>query len=143
AGAGFAIVVFMYFFLGENKLAGAFAAFSMPIFGFIGGLLAAMTIFLLAWERGRLDPQRLILIGIAVGTGFGSVSLFLSLRMKSSDFDMATVWITGSIWNANWAFIIAMIPWFLVLLPIIFFKARLLDVFQLTEESVVSLGVRT
>lgn len=143
AGAGLAIVAFMYFFLGKHDLEGMYAALSMPMFGFIGGMLAAALIFSLAWERGRLDPQRLILIGIAVGTGLGSAALFLSLKMKSADFDMATVWITGSIWNANWAFILAIIPWFLVLCPLLFWKTRLLDIFLLPEESVKALGVKT
>jgi len=143
AGAGLAVVAFMFFFLGNSPLDGFFSAISMPIFGFIGGLLASFLIFGLAWERGRLDPQRLILLGIAVGTGLSAVSLYLSLKMKASDFDLATVWVTGSIWNANWYFIIAIIPWFLLFLPIILFKANLLDLFQLEEENVKGLGVRT
>jgi len=143
SGAGLGVVIFMYAFMGNRTLDGYFSAISMPLFGLTGGIVAALLIFGLAWERGRLDSQRLLLFGIAVGTGLGSGSIYLSLRMKSGDFDMAAVWVAGSIWNANWYFMIAMVPWFLLLLPIILFKAKLLDVFQLTEESIKSLGVRT
>ncbi|MDY0395253.1 FecCD family ABC transporter permease [Virgibacillus halophilus] len=143
AGAGLAIVVFMYFFLGNLQTDSLLATFSMPIFGFIGGTLASLLIFILSWERGRLDPQRLLLIGIAISTGLSSVSLFLSLKMSSSDFDLATVWVTGSIWHANWYYLVAMLPWFVFFLPVIIYKAHVLDVFQLQEESVKGLGVQT
>lgn len=143
AGAGLAIVVFMFFFLGQTAVNGWAAAILMPLFGFVGGIGASLIIFLLAWENGRLDPQRLILIGIAVGAGLGAISLFLSLKMKASDFEMATVWITGSIWNANWYFIMTILPWFLLFVPIIFLKSHLLDIFQLEETAVKSLGVQT
>ncbi len=143
AGAGLAIVIFMFFFLGNTTVEGWAAAILMPLFGFIGGMIASIVIFTLAWERGRLDPQRLILIGIAIGTGFGAISLYLSLKMKATDFEMATIWITGSIWNANWYFILTIVPWFLLFVPIIIFKSRLLDLFQLEETAVKGLGVKT
>ncbi len=62
--------------------------------------------------------------------------------MKSADFEMATVWISGSIYNANWIYILSMLPWLLILLPIIYHKAHLLDLFQLEEATVTSIGVR-
>ncbi|MEN1967933.1 iron ABC transporter permease [Lentibacillus sp. N15] len=143
AGSGLAIVVFMYFFMGTLTSESLLTALSMPIFGFIGGTGAALIIFILAWEQGKLDPQRLLLLGIAISTGLSSVSLFLSLKMSSSDFDLATVWVTGSIWHANWYYLFAMLPWFIFFLPVILYKAYVLDIFQLQEESVKGLGVQT
>ncbi len=87
AGAGFAIVLFMFIFLGELAYEGWKAALLMPAFGFIGGLIAALCIFLLTWDKGRLDPQRLILVGIAIGMGFSAVSLYISLKMDASNFE--------------------------------------------------------
>ena len=49
--------------------------FSIPLFAFLGGLLAFALIYSLSW-KGSLDPVRIILIGIAVSavfTGLGSV----------------------------------------------------------------------
>ncbi|WP_152395265.1 FecCD family ABC transporter permease [Paenibacillus guangzhouensis] len=143
AGAGAAIVVFMFFIQGSIQGTGWFAIMAKPLFGLAGGLGAAVLIYLFAWNRGKLDPQRLILVGIAIGSGFGAVSLYLSLKMKPNDFEMATVWLTGSIWDANWTYIAAMLPWLIILLPIMMWKAHLLDLFQLEENSVKSLGVAT
>ncbi|MBD1382818.1 FecCD family ABC transporter permease [Metabacillus arenae] len=143
AGAGTAIVLFMFFFQGQITGSGWLSILAMPIFGMIGGLGAAALIYLFAWRNGRLDPQSLILVGIAIGSGFGALSLYVSLKMNPQDFEMATVWFTGSIWNANWEYILSMLPWLVILVPIIIRKSYILDIFQLGEESATGLGVST
>lgn len=143
AGAGMAIVLFMFLFQGNINNTGWFSVFAMPLFGLLGGLTSAILIYLFAWKNGRLDTQRLILVGIAISSGLGAVSLFISLKMNPSDFEMATVWINGSIWNANWKYILSIIPWVVVLFPVILKKAFILDLFQLEENTVKSLGIST
>nr|WP_234396983.1 iron ABC transporter permease [Bacillus massiliglaciei] len=142
AGAGAAIVLFMFFFQGQITGTGWLSIMMMPLFGLAGGLLAALLIFVFSWKNGSLDTERLLLTGIALGSGFGALALYLSLKMKAADFEMATVWISGSIYNANWKYIIAMLPWILVLVPIIYRKAYMLDLFQLEEASMKSIGVK-
>lgn len=141
AGAGLAIVVFMFFF--QGKLAGTdwLSVLVMPFFGLVGGLLASFSVYLLSWKNGRLDPQRFLLTGIALGSGFGALSLYFTLKMNPTDFHAATVWSIGSLFHANWEYIISMLPWFLFLIPIILWKAPIIDLFQLEESSVKSLGV--
>ena len=73
--------------------------------------------------------------------GFGAFSMYLSLKMKSTDFEMVAVWVSGSIYSANWKYIVAMLPWLIILIPLIQKKAYLLDLFQLEETSITSLGV--
>ncbi|WP_462405432.1 FecCD family ABC transporter permease [Gracilibacillus sp. Marseille-QA3620] len=142
AGAGAAIVIFMFFFQGQLSNLGTAGIMLQPLFGLAGGLLAALLIYFFSFKGGRLDTERLLLTGIAIGSGFGALSLYVSLKMKSADFEMATVWISGSIYNANWIYILSMLPWLLILLPIIYHKAHLLDLFQLEEATVTSIGVR-
>lgn len=143
AGAGFAIVVFMFLFQGQIKGTGLLAVMTMPLFGWIGGIGSAMLIFLLARRNGLVDTQRLILVGIAIGSGLGAATLYLSLKMDAKDYEMANVWLMGSIWNADWSHIVAMLPWLILLLPVLIRKAYFLDLFQLGDQSVISLGVST
>ncbi|ATO49655.1 iron ABC transporter permease [Brevibacillus laterosporus] len=143
AGAGSAIVLFIFLFEGKMGNEGLLTTLAMPMFGLMGGLLSALLIYLFAWQKGKLDPQRLILVGIAVGTGLGAFTLYLSLRMNAKDFEMATVWMTGSIWSANWIYIVAMLPWFILFIPVLFRKANILNLLQLDESSVRGLGVST
>ncbi|MGG2014538.1 FecCD family ABC transporter permease [Bacillus sp. S10(2024)] len=141
AGAGAAIVVFMFFFQGQIKSTDWFSIMLLPLFGLAGGLGSAILIYMFSWKGGRLDSQRLLLTGIAIGYGLSSFSVYLSLKMKATDFEMAAVWVSGSIYNANWKYIIAMLPWLIILVPIIQRKAYLLDMFQLEETSIKSLGI--
>ncbi len=141
AGAGTAVVLFMFFFHSFFQGMTWLSIMAMPLFGLVGGLLAALIIFAFSWKDGALDVERLILTGIAIGSAFGAVSLYLSLKMKATDFEMAAVWITGSIYDANWHYILAMVPWLFICIPIILKKAYILDLLQLEDSSAISLGI--
>ncbi len=141
AGAGVGMVLFMVFVHEKIGAAGWVAALAMPFCGLLGGLGAALLSYCLARQRGQLDPQRLLLTGIAVGSGLSAVILYVTLKMSSGDFQLATVWLAGSVAHANWKQLSAILPWFGLLIPVLFRKAYLLDLFQLEESSVKSLGV--
>ncbi|MEK5330872.1 MULTISPECIES: FecCD family ABC transporter permease [unclassified Lysinibacillus] len=144
AGAGAAVVIFMFFFqfrLVTADISSWLSILIMPIFGFVGGTMAAALIFSFAMKNGHLDMQRLILTGIAINSGFGALSLFLSLKMNAQDYESAAVWMAGSIYNANWIFVVSMLPWLLLLGFYVYRKSYLLDYFQLEEDSITSLGI--
>lgn len=141
AGAGAAIVIFLFFYQGQIKGTGLAAIMAMPLFGLVGGLAAALLIYAISWKDGRLEPQRLLLTGIAAAAGLGAVSLYLTLKMNAKDFEMVAVWTSGSIYNANWKYIGAVVPWLVLLIPVIIRKSYILDLFQLDEDSVRSVGV--
>ncbi len=141
AGAGAAIVIFLYFFQGQVKGVGTGMAMIMPLFGMMGGLLSALLIYLFSWQNGKIEPQRFLLTGIAIASGMGAVSLYISLKMDASDFEMAAVWSAGSIYNANWKYVYAMLPWLALLLPLIYFKAPIMDKLMLDDLSARNLGI--
>ncbi|SDG90154.1 bacillibactin ABC transporter integral membrane protein [Aneurinibacillus thermoaerophilus] len=141
SGAGAAMVIFLFFYQGQSKGDEWTSILAMPLFGLIGGLLAAFLIYLFSWKNGKLESQRLLLTGIAIASGLGAVSLYLTLKMNPNDFEMAVVWNSGSIYNANWKYIISILPWFVLLVPVIVSKSYILDLFQLDEDSVISVGV--
>ncbi len=144
AGAGAAVVIFMFFFqvsLMRADVSSWMLIMMMPIFGFVGGTIAAALIFSFALKNGHLDMQRLILTGISINSGFGALSLYLSLKMNEKDFESAAVWMAGTIYNANWIFVIAMLPWLIILGFYIYQKSYLLDYFQLDETNMMSLGI--
>jgi len=142
AAAGTAVVLYMFFVQGTVKGAGWMAVMTMPLFGWAGGIAAVALLYALARHQGALDPQRLILVGIALSTGFGALTLYISLKMNPQDFEMATVWLAGSIYSATWKHVATTLPWLLVLTPVIWRKSAVLDLLQLHETSVKGLGVR-
>lgn len=143
SGAGAFIVAYMLLFQGTFSGDQLLMKLLMPLIGMVGGLFAASIIFLLAWNRiTGLDSQRLLLTGIAISTGFGSLSMFLSLKMKAQDFEMATVWLNGTIYNATWTYVVSILPWFLLVVPFIIIKAFKLDLFRLQENVMKGLGIQ-
>nr|WP_204439016.1 iron ABC transporter permease [Amphibacillus cookii] len=140
-GASAAIILFMFFFQGQLTDVGWSGAIMMPLFGWVGGLFTALFIYFFSRKQGQLDPQRLILVGIAISAGLSALILFVSLKMAPQDFEMATIWIRGSVSNANWLNIAMILPWLICCVPLIFHKATVLDLLQLGEEKAMGLGV--
>ncbi|MBJ8113960.1 iron chelate uptake ABC transporter family permease subunit, partial [Bacillus cereus group sp. N6] len=62
---------------GQLKSTDWMSIMMMPMFGLVGGLGAAIIIYLFSWKNGTLDSQRLLLTGIAIGSGFGAFSMYL------------------------------------------------------------------
>lgn len=144
SGASAAVIMYMYFVNFNSSVSNGsnfFSIFAMPIFGFIGGILAAILILLFSRNNDKMDMQRLILTGIAINSGFSAISMLFSMKMNSSDFEFAAIWQAGSIYNANWSFIYMMLPWIIILGIYLYNKVHLLDYFQLEESSIVSLGI--
>lgn len=140
AGAGLTVVVFVYFFFGKVGTGSLLSVFILPFFALVGAVLAAVIIYALAWKNG-VSPTRLILVGIAVAAGFSAASLIFSMKMTSNDFRFATIWLTGSLWGTDWKFVLSVLPWMLIFLPIAIRKAHVLNIMNLGDGAAVGLGV--
>ncbi|WP_306984704.1 FecCD family ABC transporter permease [Alkalicoccobacillus murimartini] len=140
-GAGFAVVLFIYFFQGSLTGLGTLSIFIMPFFALLGASLAAFLIYTIAWKKG-ITPVRLILVGIGINAAFSAALIIFQLKMNPRDFMQATIWLAGSIWGTNWKFVLATLPWIVILLPITMYKARFLNVLNLGDQIATNLGTR-
>jgi len=138
-GAGLAVVLFIYFTGGTAGISSSYTIFIMPFFAFIGASFAAFLIYILAWKEG-VTPARLLLVGIAVAAGFGAILIIFQLKMDPRDFMQATIWLAGSIWGTDWKFVIAVLPWIILLIPFAIYKGRVLDVLNLGDSTAIGLG---
>jgi len=139
AGAGLAVVLFIFFFQGSMSSLGTLSIFMMPIFALVGGVFAAFLIYTLAWKQG-VTPIRLILVGIGVNAAFGAALMIVQLKMSPNDFMQATIWLSGSIWGANWKFVLTVLPWIIILIPFTIFKSRYLNILNLGDQMATGLG---
>lgn len=139
SGAGLAVVLYLYFSAGNIENIGQWGAIGLPFAALIGGFFAAVLIYLLAWKNG-LTPIRLVLVGIGINSGFGALLILFQLKMNERDFNRATVWLSGSIWNASWSAVISVLPWVLILIPLALYKSRIVDILQLGDMMAVGLG---
>jgi iron complex transport system permease protein len=141
AGAGFGIMIYLALIRGKITQVGWEAGLVMPLFGLAGGLVAALGSFFCSRQNGKIDSERLLLNGIAIGSGLGAASLYLALKMNVDDFQTATLWMAGNLSNVNWRQIFIVLPWIFGLIALIIGKVTILDLFQLEEDSAKSLGV--
>ena len=59
-------------------------------------------------------------------------------RMK---VDFISKWIAGNIWGDDWIFVLAMLPWLIVFIPFIFYKANRLNILALNEPVAIGVGI--
>lgn len=136
-GAAFGLILYISFFL---KMDGP-ASLWIPLFAFGGGAVTAILVFLLSYERNYgLPPVRLILVGIAVAAGFSALTLLLSLRLDDTTYAFAARWLAGSVWGRDWVHVAALLPWTLLLLPLLYALSRKLDLFGLGDDIAKGLG---
>lgn len=107
-----------------------------------GALLTAVIIFVFAYKkRVGIIPVRLVLTGVVVSTGISALTLLLITKIDSENYRFMTMWQAGSILGSNWFFVLALLPWMLVLIPWLLFKHRELDILQFGGAAAISLGV--
>ncbi|MDR2135562.1 MAG: iron ABC transporter permease [Treponema sp.] len=140
AGAGLMVILFVLFFGSRSFL----AVFSLPFLALAGAGAAAGLVYALSRKKGEgTAPMRLILTGIAVQAGISALTTVLVVKLDDSQFGFVATWQAGSIWGANWRFVLALLPWLALVVPYVLFKARVLDVLNLGDETACGLGAST
>lgn len=137
SGAGLAVVLYVSFF----PTAQAAPVMFLPLLAFLGAALTAGLIYVLAYKRQEgISPMRLVLMGIAVGAGISAAMIVLTIRLDPRKFTFVNTWLAGSIWGTNWNYVMTLLPWILLLLPLAIYKARVLNVLNLDEQVAIGLG---
>lgn len=138
SGAGVAIAVFFLFIPVEVR---AFA-YLLPLVAFGGALLTAVLIYAFSYSRSAgLQPVRLVLVGIGFSMALSGVMIVLISSAEPEKVDFIANWLAGSIWGADWPFIIAILPWLLILIPFTLYKANRMNVLGLSDPVAVGIGV--
>ncbi|MBT2571040.1 iron ABC transporter permease [Planococcus sp. ISL-110] len=138
SGAGVAIAVFFLFIPVE---AGAFV-YLLPVVAFGGALATAALIYAFSYSRNTgLQPIRLVLVGIGFSMALSGVMIVLISSAEPEKVDFIANWLAGNIWGADWPFIVAILPWLLVLIPFSMYKANRMNVLGLSDPVAVGIGV--
>lgn len=123
-------------------VSGTGAFLTLPVYAFIGAILAVSIILLLSLiARGSAQTVTLIMSGMAVSALFGALtSLVLTL---ANEYQVASYifWTMGGLANRRWSHAGAMLGPVLITLLILVYKARDLDILLLGDEESRALGV--
>ncbi|NQX62782.1 FecCD family ABC transporter permease [Paenibacillus qinlingensis] len=137
AGAGLMVMLFISFY----PTTAAAPVFLLPVLALVGAGLTAVLIGSLSYSpRDGIVPTRLLLNGIAVAAGISAAMIVLTLRLDPEKFQFVATWQAGSIWGTNWKFVLSLLPWIVVLLPYVFYKAGVMNVLNLGEHTAKGLG---
>ena len=138
SGSGLFVLLFIVIF----KVDSVSSAIALPLLAFVGGMTAAILIFLLSYRRGKsISPTGLILTGVAVGSGYSAVTMMLTLKLDEKQMDFIQRWSAGSLWGDNWTYISILAPWVLILFLYVFYKSRILNTLNLGNQTATGLGV--
>ncbi|CAI6068338.1 Iron-uptake system permease protein FeuC [Paenibacillus sp. JJ-100] len=137
AGAGLMVMLFVSFFPTTT----AAPIFLLPLLALVGACLAAFLIYILSYKKGEgILPTRMLLTGIGVAAGISSAMIVLTLRLSPEKYQFVATWLAGSIWGSNWKFVMALLPFIIVFVPLVLAKARVLNVLNLGDQTASGLG---
>ena len=136
--------------IGISSGAGLFGIFVMLVKGdagalltpaaFVGAMLAAVLIYVLAWKHG-IRPIRVILAGVAVsaflGAGISAMLIFYSDRVHG-----ALLWMVGGLSARSWSHVRIILPYAIVGTALAMLGAKHLNILQLGDEVAKGLGQR-
>ncbi|NBJ71544.1 MULTISPECIES: iron ABC transporter permease [Clostridia] len=139
SGAGAAVAAFFLFMPIEVER----FVYMLPVVAFIGALVTAMLIYLFSYQRKTgAKSVHLVLVGIGFSMALSGLMVILTSGAKSEKVDFIANWLAGNIWGTDWPFIIALLPWILVLFPYTYMKSHQLNIFGMSEPVGIGLGMR-
>lgn len=138
SGAGVAVAIFFLYFPAE---AGTFI-YVLPLVAFIGALLTAVIIYLFSYSRTTgMEPVRLVLVGVGMSMALSGAMIVMISSADRIKVDFIARWLAGGIWGTDWPFVLAILPWLIVLIPFALMKANRLNILGLGEPVAIGVGL--
>lgn len=124
-------------------LAGLIAFTGVWAFVLQVGIMMALACTLYGWLlSGRFaNLQVMLLIGIIIGGGLGSVSSFMQRLLTPSEFDVLTARMYGTVGNANAGYFPVAIPLVLISCGVLWAMSNSLNALSLGRDTAINLGI--
>lgn len=130
SGASVVVMILMLYFPGASA--------SMPIFGFLGGVVACAVIYGLAWKQG-LSAVRIVLAGVAVNSILGGITSMISI-LNSDNLTGVLNWLNGELGKKSWAQVRFLAIYTVIGLFVACLLYRCCDILALGDKNTKSLG---
>lgn len=115
---------------------------SLPAGAFLGGLVSVLAVYASARNDGRTEVVTLVLTGVALNALLGAVIGLLTYFSDDEELRSITFWTLGSIAQATWPKVVAVLPLAVAGITFAVVASRKLDLLALGERSARHLGVR-
>jgi iron complex transport system permease protein len=107
----------------------------------LGGLAAALTVYVLAYREGGARDYRLILVGIGIAAMLVAITHYLLSRTTLEEASAAQIWLVGSLDGRSWDDVVPAALALAVLLPAALGLGRAMRTLELGDDAATALGV--
>ncbi|WP_336325750.1 vitamin B12 ABC transporter permease BtuC [Halovenus sp. HT40] len=114
--------------------------FGLQTAAFVGALVAAFGVYLIATENGQTPVATLLLAGLAIQTFLGAVVSYM-LLYSGENLEEAILWLMGHLRFSSWGDVEATLPVTAITFVLLVVYARDLNVMLLGEEDADALGI--
>nr|WP_279672310.1 iron ABC transporter permease [Flexivirga meconopsidis] len=122
---------------------GVAGSLTLPLAAFVTALLTGLVVLIMARSGTRLDPSRIVMVGISVGSLLSGITSFLLLRTGNGDAARQVMfWLLGSLSGAEWRLVIISAPLVLLAGGVALLRAGRLNLLSLGDDSAAALGMR-
>jgi iron complex transport system permease protein len=118
-----------------------FSILSLPLSGFLGGVLIIAMVYTLSIRRGILKMQGLLLTGVMISFISSSLIMLIMAVSRVEDLHGIIFWIMGSLGEPNWVLIRIMTVVFILGLFASYLFWRDLNAISIGEEEAIHLGI--
>lgn len=138
SGAGVGVTVFFIFAPANVES----FVYMIPLMAFAGALITAVLIYVFSYTRREgVQPIRLVITGVGFSLALSGVMIVLISSVDRTKVDFISKWLAGTVWGTDWPFILALLPWLILLIPYVLFKSRALNLLALNEPTAIGAGV--
>lgn len=119
---------------------GSFSMYLLPLAAIIGAGLSAGLIYFLSSYKG-IKPKKMILIGLGINAGLNAFMTFFIFRGGVGEYNRVLIWTSGSLWGTGWEYAKIILPLVSALFCLVLLNHKKLDILQLSDEHITSLGL--
>ena len=114
---------------------------ALPVFAFVGGILAVGLVYVIAKTDGRLPVTGLLLSGVVVNAILSALILFVTSIFDAGRVMTILIWIMGHISSFDYSTVVMLAIYGFIGGGIVFIFSKPLNLFILGEEEAFTLGI--
>lgn len=113
---------------------------AVTLLAFAGALGVTFVVYRLAWHRGDIVPEHLLLAGVAIGAFLAAIISTMQL-LGGGSLQQVVFWLMGGLSARGWEHVVLAVPYLIIGYVGAWFFARDLNLLVLGDETAQSLGV--
>lgn len=142
AGASVAAVSVVILAGSAGGVSGPAASVGLPVAALAGSLISGALLYSLAFRGRRLDPMRMVLVGVGLSAAGTSLVTWLLTLGDVTQVGPAITWLAGSLHASTWARSAGVLCALVVVVAPLVVLSRRLDTLALGDDLAASLGLR-